>query len=419
MRRKLTATAVKNASLKPDGKPNKVSDGGGLYLLVNKAGKYWRYDYRFAGKRKTLSIGVYPDIGLADARRLHDLAHEQVMKGDDPSEEKRREKLKTILLGENTFQAIGEEWFLRMSPDWSDTYNASIERILKKDIYPYIGKRPIAEIEPPEVLAVLRRMEKRVGDTTRRARQISSQVFRYGVQTGKCSRDITADLRGAIKRKPKQHFAAITDPQQVGELLRAIDGYQGEYTTASALQLSPLVFVRPFNIRAAEWEEIDLEAGLWTIPAAKLKLSTEKKRANKPEDAETVPLSTQAIQILKDIQPFTGQWRYVFPSIRTKSRPMSENTVNAALRRLGFDSKTMTAHGFRAMASSLLNELGYRPDVIEAALFHKDSNQIRATYNRTKYLDERAKMMQAWADYLDTLRAGAQAIPINRNYQHV
>lgn len=219
------------------------------------------------------------------------MAREQLAKGSDPSEEKRREKLKTITLSENTFHAVAQEWFLRMSSDWSETYSASIERILRKDIYPYIGKRPVAELEPPEILAVLRRMEKRVGDTTRRARQTCSQVFRYAVQTGKCKRDITADLRGAIKRRPKENFAAITDPQGVGELLRAIEGYQGEYVTLCALKFSPLVYVRPGNIRAAEWSEFDLEAATWTIPAAKLKLSTQTKRTNRAEDAETVPLS--------------------------------------------------------------------------------------------------------------------------------
>ncbi len=413
MKRNLTDAAVKNATLKNDGKPNKLTDGGGLFLLINRAGKYWRYSYRFAGKQKTLAIGVYPEIGLKDARIRHEEARERLAKGVDPSEYKRREKLQAKTDSENTFQSVSDEWFIRESAGWSQTYIASVDRILKKDINPFIGTRPIADIEPPEVLSVLRRMEKRVGDTTRRAQQISSQVFRYGVQTGKCKRDVTADLKGAIKRKPKKHFAAIIDPKGVGELLRAIEGYQGEYSTLCALRFSPLVFVRPFNIRAAEWVEFDLDAALWTIPAAKLKLSTEKKRENLPKDAETVPLSKQAVKVLRDIEPLTGHWRYVFPSIRSKQRPMSENTVNAALRRMGFDSDTMTAHGFRAMASSQLNELGYRPDVIEAALFHKDGS-VRGVYNRTKYFSERQEMMQAWADYLDGLRDGAEVIPINR-----
>lgn len=406
MKRVLTNTAVKNAIPNDAGKPKKYSDGGGLHLLVNQSGKYWRYSYRYLEKQKTLALGVYPELGLADVRRLHELAREQLAKGNDPSDVKRRERLQSLAVSSNTFQALADEWYLRQFPDWSNSYQNAVARILKKDIYPYIGKRPIAEIKPHDVLDVLRRMESRVGETTRRAQQICGQIFRYAVQSGKCERDVTADLKGAIKVPRRKHLSAITDPVGTGELLRAIDGYKGELATLKALQLAPLVFVRPANLRMMEWSEIDIESALWTIPASKLKLSTEKKRSNLEEDAEQVPLSKQALAIIEDMRPLTGGGRYVFTSIRTKLRPMSENTLNAALRRLGFTSDEMTSHGFRSLASSQLNELGYRADVIEAGLFHKDKNTIRATYNRTSYLDERREMMQFWANHLDKLRVG-------------
>ena len=290
MKRTLTNTAVKNAKPNDDGKPKKHSDGGGLFLMVNSSGKYWRYSYRYLGKQKTLALGIYPDLSLADARRLHELAREQLAKGADPSDEKRREKIKALSVQSDTFKAISGEWFVRASADWSKSYIDSVNRILERDIYPYIGGRPISELEPHDVLAVLRRMEKRVGDTTRRAQQICGQIFRYAVQAGKCQRDVTVDLKGAIKIPSKKHFSAITGASEIGGLLRSINGYQGDFKTLCALQLSYLLFVRPGNIRRAEWCEFDLSAGLWTLPAAKLKLSTEKKRANLPEDAETVPL---------------------------------------------------------------------------------------------------------------------------------
>lgn len=414
MKRILTNTAVKNSIPNDNGKPKKYSDGGGLFLLVNPSGKYWRYSYRYLEKQKTLALGIYPELSLADARRLHELAREQLAKGEDPSDVKRRGRLQALAAAADTFEAVADEWYLRQYPDWSKSYQDSVARILKKDIYPYIGRRKIAELKPHDVLDILRRMEKRVGDSTRRAQQLCGQVFRYGVQSGKCERDVTADLKGAIKRRPKRHFAAITDNIGIGELLRAMDGYKGQYATLKAMQLAPLVFVRPSNLRQMEWSELDIDSAIWTIPAAKLKLSTEKKRANKPEDAEQVPLSKQALIILKDIRPLTGNGQYVFPSVITKLRPMSENTITAALRRLGYSGNEMTVHGFRSLASSQLNELGYRSDVIEAALFHKDKNTIRSTYNRTDYLAERREMMQSWSDYLDGLRNGATVTPIHK-----
>lgn len=414
MKRMLTNTAVKNAKPHDTGKPKKYSDGGGLFLLVNLTGKYWRYSYRYLEKQKTLALGVFPDLGLADARRLHELAREQLAGGEDPGDVKRRDRLKALAAASDTFQAMGDEWYLRQYPQWSKSYQDSVARILSKDLYPYIGKRKISDLKAHDVLEVLRRMEKRVGDSTRRAKQISSQIFRYSVQAGKCERDVTVDLAGAIQVPAKRKMSAITDAVGIGCLLRVIDGYTGELTTLRALQLAPLVFVRPGNLRKMEWDEIDVESSLWSIPAAKLKLSMAKKRANLPEDAEQVPLSKQAMSILEDLRPLTGRGRYVFPSIRSRADPMSDNTINAALRRLGYTRDEMTAHGFRSLASSQLNELGYRYDVIEAALFHHDKNTIRATYNRTRYLEERRVMMQEWADYLDGLRNGADVIPFSK-----
>lgn len=414
MHKNLSHKAIEAAKPKPDGKPNKLSDGGGLYLLVNGSGKYWRYDYRFDHKRKTLALGVFPDISLSGARELHEKARAALASGVDPKAAKDREKLETIRQQTNTFDSVSEEWRAYESPHWSKSHNNSVNRILRKDVLPWLGSRPIDELEPPEVLQVLRRMEKRVGDSTRKAKQIMGQIFRYGVQNGHCQRDPTADLKGAIKKRPVKHYAAITDPAKFGELLRAVERYGGEYSTTQALKFAPLVMTRPQNIRLIEWSEINLDVGLWEVPAAKIKLKQTLKNADRAEDAQTVPLSRQALAILQDIHPLTGQFKYVFYSNRSKSGVMSENTLNNAIKRLGFGD-VMTSHGFRSTASTLLNEMGYRSDVIEAALFHKEANQVRAAYNRAQYLEERREMMQAWADYLDSLRDGAKVIPIRRS----
>ena len=413
MHKKLTNTAIKNAKTKPDGKPNKLADGGGLYLLINQSGKYWRHDYRHAGKRKTLAYGVYPDISLADVRELHQKSREWLAEGFDPKAERDRAKLAVIKHHANTFESISEQWRAYASPDWSESHTKSVNRILKKDVLPWMGSRPINELEPPEVLEVLRRMEKRVGDSTRKAKQIIGQIFQHGVQSGHCQRDPTADLKGAIKKKPVKHYPAITDPVKFGELLRAIDRSGGEYVTVQALKFASMVMVRPQNIRFMEWSEVNMDNGLWSIPASKIKLKQTLKNANRPEDGQVVPLPRQALDILRDLHPLTGQSNYVFYTSRSKSGVMSENRINNALDRMGFGD-VMKAHGFRSTASTLLNEMGYRPDVIEAALFHKESNQVRAAYNRAQYLEERREMLQAWADYLDGLRDGAQVIPINR-----
>lgn len=312
MKNNLTNTAIKNAKPKPDGKPNKLSDGGGLYLLVNTSGKYWRYDYRYAGKRQTLALGVYDAVSLADARKLHRAARQALADNVNPKTARDREKLEAIKHHTNTFEAISEQWREYTSPDWSESHTNSVNRILKKDVLPWMGSRPINEIEPPEVLQVLRRMEKRVGDSTRKAGQIIGQVFRYGVQNGFCQRDPTADLKGAIKKPPVKHYPAITDPVKLGELLRAIDRYGGEYATVQALRFAPMMMTRPQNIRYVEWSEIDLDKCLWHVPASKIKMKQTMKNMNRPEDAQVVPLPSQAVDILKDIHLLTGHFKYVF-----------------------------------------------------------------------------------------------------------
>lgn len=414
MKGKLTDTAIKNATPNPEtGKPVKMSDGGGLYLLVNDAGKYWRYAYRYDGKQKDLALGVYPIVRLAEARKLHEKAKQWLAQGIDPKAGKDREKLDAIKNSLNTFASVSDEWRGYESQHWSESHIRSVERILRKDVLPWMGNRPINEIDPPEVLQVLRRMEKRVGDSTRKARQIIGQVFRYGVHNGFCQRDPTADLKGAIKKQPQKHYPAITEPAKLGELLRAIERYNGEYVTQQALKFSTFVMVRPQNIRFVEWSEINLDTALWHVPACKLKMGQALKTANRPEDAQVVPLPKQAISILSDIKAVTGHFRYVFHSSRSKSGALSENTLNKAIASLGF-GEVMKSHGMRTTAKTLLSEMGYRREVTEAALFHKESNQVVAAYNRAQYLEERREMLQVWADYLDALRDGAQVIPIKR-----
>lgn len=411
MKRSLTDTACRNAKPTEDGKPKKYTDGGGLYLLVSSTGKYWRYNYRFNGKRKTLAIGLYPDISLKDARGLHEDARQLLAKGVDPSNHKRVEKITHAAREENTFEAVALEWYGRFSVNWSDTHKERVISRFRDDVFPWIGKRPIAEIDPPEILLLLRRIESRGAlYTAHKVKQFCGQVFRYAVSTGRAVRDPTPDLKGALPPTQSESFATITDPVQVGELMRAMHGYSGDFVTCCALKLLPLVFVRPGNLRAAEWSEFNLDAGVWEIPADKMK-------GRRPH---RIPLAPQAVAILQDLYPLTGRWRYVFPGIRSKQRPMSENTVNAALRRLGYTTDDMTGHGFRHMASTLLHEMGFDSRVVETQLAHRDGNEVRGIYNRAEYWGDRVAMMQAWADYLDSLRMGAAIIPIkstirNRN----
>ena len=385
----------------------KKADAQGLYLLIKPSGaKYWRFRFRFARKDKTLSIGTYPDVSLKKARLLQHEAKKQLSEGIDPTHQRKLDKLKAAQQSEESFEAIAEEWIKTKGGGWSKSHYKNITTRLTKHIYPWLGNRPIKEITPPELLAVLRRLEsKGYHHTATKTKQHCGQVFRYAIASGRAERDPSRYLQGALTPATHTNFATITDPIKIGELLRAIDSYEGETKTLHALKLAPLVFVRPTELRHAEWSEIDIDNALWSIPASKMKM----------KEDHLVPLSIQAIEILEAIKPFTNKGRYVFPSIRTRERPMSENTVNGALRRLGYTKEEITGHGFRAMASTLLNEQGFKPDVIERQLAHGERNKVRAAYNRAEYMLERAQMMQSWANYLDSLRAGADVIPIGAN----
>jgi len=381
---------------RPTDKPQKLTDGAGLYLLLNPNGsRWWRLDYRFGGKRKTLSMGTYPDTGLADARAKRDEARGLLAAGIDPGEHRKATKIAGADRAANSFAVVAEEWLAKQK--MAPATLAKARWTLDDLVFPWIGDRPIAEIDPPEMLRLLRRIEDRgAHETAHRTKQRCGQVFRYAIATHRATRDPTADLRGALTPAKATHRPAVTDPAKVGELLRAIEGYTGGLVVRCALQLAPLVFVRPGELRQAEWSEIDLDGALWRIPASKMKMREE----------HVVPLSSQAVNVLKELLPLTGAGRYVFPGERSRQRPMSDGTVNAALRRLGFDKDTMTGHGFRAMASTRLNEMGWAPDIIERQLAHAERNKVRAAYNRAQYLDERRRLMQAWADYLEILKRG-------------
>lgn len=387
---KLTVLKVKAAQ------PGKHFDGGGLFLHVTDAGRYWRMKYRYAGKEKLLALGVYPEVGLSEARQRRDAARTVLRGGNDPGLVKRDRKVANVLAAGNTFAAIGEEWLKKQKSRMAEATYTKAVWTLSDLVNPWIGHRPVTEIDAPEMLKLLRRIEERgAHETAHRTKQRCGQIFRYAIATGRAKHDPTADLRGALAPVVAKSRAAITDPMKVGELLRAIDGYTGGLVAKSALRLAPLVFVRPGELRQAEWSEFDLDNALWRIPASKMKM----------RDEHIVPLPSQAVDILRELQALTTRSRYVFPGERSASRPMSENTVNAALRRLGFDKDTMTGHGFRAMASTRLNEMGWSPDVIERQLAHAERNKVRAAYNRAQYITERNKMMQAWGDYLDSLRS--------------
>ncbi|BBL58498.1 tyrosine-type recombinase/integrase [Methylomonas koyamae] len=401
----LTDTAIRNAKPNPD-KAYKLQDEKGLYLLVNPNGaKYFRYNYRFSGKRKTLALGVYPNTTLKDAREKRDTAKKQLEGGIDPGENKKAVKQAKAENASNGFEVIAREWGTKKVETWSEKNNRS-KRMLERNVFPWLGSRPITEILPKDILACLRRIEERGAiETAHRTLQICGQVFRYAVSTGRIERDITQDLKGALPPAKGEHFAAITEPKEAGQLLRGIDSYQGSLPAACALKLAPLVFVRPGELRAMQWQDVDLETAEWRYLVSKTKVQ------------HIVPLSRQAVEILKELHPMTGHGRFAFPSERTPSgvRCMSENTLNAALKRLGYGKDVMTAHGFRAMARTILDEvLGFRPDFIEHQLAHAVRDPNGRAYNRTAHLPERKKMMQAWADYLDGLKAGAQVIPLRR-----
>jgi len=390
----LTDTAIRNA--KPNETPYKLTDGKGLYLLVNKVGKYFRFDYRYRGKRKTLALGVYPDATLQEARDEHERARKLLRKDIDPGLHKKISKHIKTEQAANTFEFVALEWFEKHKHTWKLGHSRTITQRLEANVFPWLGGQPLAEITALEILAILRRIEDRGAiETAHRVKQIISQVFRYAVATGRAERDPTADLRGALSPVKSKRMATITDPEKVGELMRAIQGYEGHFITKCALRFAPLVFVRPGELRHAEWSEINLENGEWKIPAEKMKM----------RNPHIVPLSRQATAVLRELQPLTGRGRYVFPSLRSSERPMSNNTVLAALRRMGYAREEMSGHGFRSMASTLLNEQGWNRDAIERQLAHAEGNGVRAAYNYAEFLPERRRMMQAWADYLDQLAA--------------
>lgn len=400
----LTDIAIRNA--KPGAKPAKMADGGGLFLFVTPAGgKLWRLKYRMEGKEKLLSIGAYPEISLSDARKRRDEARALLAEGKDPSREKQRAKVQSRINAESSFAAISSEYCEKRKREesWSPATATRSEYLLSL-LTSGIGRMPISEIEPADVLAAIRKIEAKGNlESARRTLQLASMVFRYAVATARLRSDPTRDLKGALTAPKVTHYGAITEASRVGELLRAIDGYEGQGLTKLAMQIAPHVFVRPGELRHAEWEEIDLEGALWIIPAEKMKM----------RKAHHVPLSRQAIALFREVMTASGPSGYVFPSIRTRARPMSENTINAGLRRLGYASDEMTAHGFRAMASTLLNESGkWHPDAIERALAHADDDKVRAAYHRGAHWKERVEMAQWWSDYLDQLRKGADIVPL-------
>jgi integrase len=398
----LSETKLRNT--RPQGAEYKLFDGGGLYLLVTPSGgKLWNLKYRFDGKEKKLSFGPYPEVSLVDARTKRDEARRQIVNGIDPGAVKKAMKQAETAEAE-TFEVIAREWHAKFTPTWDQKHAEVIMARMKRDLFPWIGARPINEIKAPELLTVLRRVESRGAlESAHRIRTVAGQVFRYAVSTGRAERDCSGDLRGALPQAAERHHAAVTDPKEVAPLLRDIDGYMGHFVVKCALRLAPLFFARPGELRHAEWAEIDLDGAAWNIPAHKMKT----------KQAHIVPLCSQAIEILTELKPLTGASKYVFPSGRSFTRPMSENAILAALRRLGYDKDTMTGHGFRAMARTILDEvLQVRPDYIEHQLAHAVRDPNGRAYNRTAYLPERREMMQLWADYLDGLKHGAQVLPL-------
>lgn len=400
----LTDTFIKQ--VKHTGKPagDRYADSGNMYLLVKAAGKYWRQDYTYADKRKTLALGTYPEVSLLKARQRRDKARELLADGIDPSAAKKQEKQALAVAAASTFEAVAREWLTKTATSRKVTTQQKVTTWLEKDVFPFIGTMPIAKIGPRDVLGALRIMEGRGSlDSVQRVKQVCGQVFRYAVASGSAERDVTQDLKGALATATPSHFAAITDPKQAGNLMRSIFDYNGHPYTVAALKLTPLVFVRPGELRTAEWAEIDLDAAEWRIPGSKMKMKAD----------HLVPLSTQAVEILRSIHPITGHGQYVFPSLRTGERPMSENTINAALRGMGYAKEVHSAHGFRAMARTIMDEvLGERVDLIEHQLAHAVKDANGRAYNRTAHLPARKEMMQRWGDYLDKLRMGATVIPL-------
>ncbi|ARU31216.1 integrase [Sulfuriferula sp. AH1] len=400
----LSDTAVRNA--KPGAKPIKLYDERGLFLLITPAGgKWWRYRYKNDNKEKLLSLGVYPDVSLKDARERRDNARKLLADGIDPGENRKAQKATKQERAANSFEVVAREWYTKFSPNWAENHGNRIIRRLERDIFPWLGGRPIADVTAPELLDVVRKIENRGAiETAHRVLSNCGQVFRYAVATGRALRDPSGDLRGALTPTKGEHFAAVTEPKLVAGLLRTLDGYQGTFTVACALRLAPLVFVRPGELRNAEWADINLDTAEW------------RYTVTKTDTAHIVPLATQAVTILRELHGLTGSSRFVFPGARTNGRPMSDNAILGAMRRMGITKDEMSGHGFRAMARTILDEvLGVRPDLIEHQLAHAVKDPNGRAYNRTAHLPERRKMMQLWADYLDKLKAGADVMPLNGN----
>ena len=389
----LTIVAINHA--KPKDKTYGLYDKKGLYLEVTKAGgKLWRLKYRFGGKEKRLAIGPYPEISLKDARATRDAARAQLAAGTDPSEYKKLMKATALSDSANTFEAIAREWHSGQSRIWSPIHTKNVSDRLSRNVFPYLGNKAITNITVPELLQVLRRIEARgTFETAHRVLGNVSEVFRFAIASGKADRNIAVDLKGALQPVKKKHLAAVTEPKRAGELLRMIDSYSGTLTVQCALKLAPLVFVRPGELRTALWRDINLETAEW------------RYTVTKTQTEHIVPLSKQALEILKTIHPPTGRWDYVFPSARSRHRPMSNNAILSAMRRMEIDKEEMSGHGFRAMARTILDEvLGYRPEIIEQQLAHQVRDPLGRAYNRTTHLEDRRAMMQGWADYLDTLK---------------
>jgi len=397
---KLTVQTIKHA--KPSAKTQKLFDGGGLFLEVSPKGrKWWRLKYRFGGKEKKLALGVYPDVSLKEARDRRYQAKKLLEDGIDPGEQRRAIRKETELQCANTFELVAREWFVGQEATWAESHSSKVIGRLEKNIFPWLGKKPINSITPQQVLEVIRRVEARgVLETAHRSLANCGQVFRYAIATGRADRDATAGLRGALPPIKRKHFAAVTEPDQVAALLRQIHGYSGSLVVRCALQLAPLVFVRPGELRLAKWADINLSAADWRYVVPKTKTP------------HIVPLSRQSVEIFREIEPLSGTGKYVFPSDRSSrgNRAMSDNAVLAALRGMGIGKDEMSGHGFRAMARTMLDEvLGYRPELIEHQLAHQVRDPNGRAYNRTKHLAERKKMMQEWADYLDRLRLGQES----------
>ena len=419
---KAIKAAIKAAGIA--GKARKISDGGGLVLDARPTGAgWWRMRYWIDGREGMLSLGTYPEVPLKLARERRDEARALVAAGTDPSDARKADKAAQVvkaeavrlaaagLPGPGTFEHAAREWHAHMAPSWSDGHAVKVLALLVNDLFPFIGAQPLADLTAPELLKHARRVEARGAvETAYRALKVAGAVFRYGVQHGHCPSDPTRDLKGAILLPVPEHRAAVTDPAKLGELLRAIDGYQGTPVVRAALALAPLVFLRPGELRKAEWSEFDLEGAVWTIPAERMK---GRLKAKLTGPAHVVPLAPQAAAILRELQPLTGAGPFVFPNPLTPDRPLSDNGVLSALRRMGFGKDEITGHGFRATARTIAAErLGIAPEVIEAQLAHRVPDALGRAYNRTLFLEQRRELMTRWADYLDRLRKGADVVAL-------